>query len=144
MLHLSPTTTTIYNHGQLISQSFYLIFLPIVFLGFTLRSVGVEDCSCGTLCTSCTGSVIRGTRWLTNAKHRPAVTKLGITRWFHKLKKNSYIKNSIYLGLLVHRQEYRDEQISVCETTYWYPPSLFQDASSRAITIISTIHRPAG
>jgi hypothetical protein len=29
---------------------------------------------------------------------------------------------------------------SACETTKWYPPSLFQHVSSSAITIISTIH----
>jgi hypothetical protein len=33
------------------------------------------------------------------------ITKEGITRWLHKLKKNLYIKNSIYFALLVHRQE---------------------------------------
>jgi hypothetical protein len=27
---------------------------------------------------------------------------------------------------------------SICETTYWYPPSLFQHVSTSAITIIST------
>jgi hypothetical protein len=34
------------------------------------------------------------------------MTKKGITRWFHKLRKNLY-KNSIYFALLVHRQEDR-------------------------------------
>jgi hypothetical protein len=35
--------------------------------------------------------------------------KKGITRWFNNLRKNLYIKNSIYFTLLVHRQEYRNE-----------------------------------
>jgi hypothetical protein len=54
------------------------------------------------------------------------ITKEGITRWFHKLKKNLYIKNSIYFSLLVHRQEYRNE--------------LKENVSPSAITIISKIH----
>jgi phage anti-repressor protein len=37
------------------------------------------------------------------------ITKEGITRWFHKLIKNLYIKNSIYFAIIVHRQEYRNE-----------------------------------
>jgi hypothetical protein len=40
-----------------------------------------------------------------NARVKP---KKGITRWFHKLRKNLY-KNSIYIALLVHRQEYRNK-----------------------------------
>jgi hypothetical protein len=35
------------------------------------------------------------------------IKKEGVTRWFHKLRKNSYVKNSIYFALQVHRQEYR-------------------------------------
>jgi hypothetical protein len=30
--------------------------------------------------------------------------KEGMTRWFHKLRKSWYIKNSIHFALLVHRQ----------------------------------------
>jgi hypothetical protein len=37
------------------------------------------------------------------------ITKEGITRWFHKLRKNLFIKISIYFPLLVHRQEYRND-----------------------------------
>jgi hypothetical protein len=33
------------------------------------------------------------------------ITKEGFTRWFHKLRKNLYIKNSIYFALLVHLLE---------------------------------------
>jgi hypothetical protein len=29
----------------------------------------------------------------------------GITRWFHKMRKNLFIKNSIYFGRLCHHQE---------------------------------------
>jgi hypothetical protein len=32
------------------------------------------------------------------------ITKEGINRWFHKLRKRLYIKNSIYFALLVHRR----------------------------------------
>jgi hypothetical protein len=38
-------------------------------------------------------------------RFRLMYTEKGITRWFHKLRKNLY-KNSIYFALLVHRQEY--------------------------------------
>jgi hypothetical protein len=52
-------------------------------------------------------------------------------------------KNLIYFALLVHRQEYityieflSTNSISVCETTYWYPPSLSQArSSSRAVNL---------
>jgi hypothetical protein len=40
-------------------------------------------------------------------EHR-GITKKGITRCFHKLRKNLY-KNSIYFALLEHRQEYINE-----------------------------------
>jgi hypothetical protein len=77
------------------------------------------------------------------------ITKEDITRWFHKLKKNLYIINSIYFALLVHRQEYRNElffflytnPILVCETTLWYASSLFQQVSPSPIAMISTIHQ---
>jgi hypothetical protein len=44
-----------------------------------------------------------------DALFAPNITKEGNTRWIHKLRKNFYIKNSIYFALLMHRQEYRNE-----------------------------------
>jgi hypothetical protein len=50
-------------------------------------------------------------------------SKDGITRWFHKLIKNLYIKNSIYFALLVHRQEYRNELFSLSLWNHLVIPS---------------------
>jgi hypothetical protein len=46
------------------------------------------------------------------------ITKEGINRWFHKLIKNLYIKNSIYFAQLVHRQEYRNVNLWFVKPPY--------------------------
>jgi hypothetical protein len=56
----------------------------------------------------------------------------GITRWFHKLRKNLYIKNSIYLALLGHL-------LGQCTSSAKYI-ELFQHVSPSAIAIFFTIH----